>query len=387
VWFLPISNGRLILKKNNFSMTKVFLNFDFYGAGNIGDDLMLDGFVRGASGQHLELFCSIPRNSSHQEYRFPEIRFVSKLNREDVALQCPVWLGVGDTPVQMRSGEWFLMKLEKDYLVARANRKDCYMIGIGAETEAVSHSDRFRRVFEQVELSWTRDEQSFLTLSNYFDIPKNNLRISSDLANISLKEIFSSQDSGSRRRYDLGICYYDESVDKDNMSELKLFINGLRKNGRNILMFANDANADGMFEFGIYKKMIGPLDRKLSKGLKFLLPPYFEKRSLSSLLEHYRDCSTLMTSRYHALLSAAWAGCKVVALERSSKTSALARDLGIYEIRKPFSSEQLMAAYENAQSVDIERLKELSRKASESILEFGERINKGIKYRVSKEIE
>lgn len=385
--FLPISNGRLILKKNDFTMTKVFLNFDFYGAGNIGDDLMLDGFVRGASNLDLELFCSIPRDSSHQEFRFPEIRFVPRLEREEVALQCPVWLGVGDTPVQIKSGEWFLLKLEKDYGIAGAGRKDCYMIGIGAEKEAVSHSDRFRKVFGKVKLSWTRDEQSCLTLSNDFGIPYNTLRISSDLANISLKEIFSSQDSGSKGRYDLGICYYDESVDKDSLSELKLFINGLRKNGRNILMFANDANSDGMFEFGIYKKMIGPLDRKLSKGLKFLLPPYFKKRSLSSLLEHYRDCSTLMTSRYHALLSAAWAGCKIVALQRSSKTSALAKDLGIHEVRKPFSSEQFLAAYENAKPVDRDKLLELNRRATESILEFGEQMNTGIDSRSRKEID
>lgn len=345
---------------------------------------MLDGFVRGASGLDLELYCSIPRNSAHQQFRFPGIRFVPRLKREEVALQCPIWLGVGDTPVQIRSGEWFLLKLEKDYDIAKTNRKNCFMIGIGAEEEASSHSERFRKVFEQVELSWTRDEQSCLMLSKELGISNNKLRISSDLANISLKEIFSSKDPDPEIRYDLGLCYYDESLYNDSLYELKQFLTELRKEGRKILMFANDANTDGMFEHGIYKKMIGPFERKLTRGLSFLLPLYFEKRPLTLLLEHYRVCSTIMTSRYHALLTAAWAGCKIVALERSSKTSALARDLGIHEVRKPFSMKQLLYAFENAQPADRNKLLDLSRKAAESILEFGNHITSVTKPRARK---
>ena len=352
-------------------MNKVFLNFDFYGAGNLGDDLMLDGFVRGMSGLDLDLYCSIPRNTGHQQFRFPEITFAPKSERYETAIQCPVWLGVGDTPVQIKSGEWFLLKLEKDYEIAKKHGKNCFMIGIGAEAEAASHSERFRKVFEEVEMSWTRDEQSYQTLSNEFGISSNRLRISSDLANISLKEIFAEKDSDSERRYDLGLCYYDESPDNAGITELKQFISGMRKERRTILMFANDVNTAGMFEHKIYKKMIGPFERKFAKGLNFLLPPYFEKRTLTSLLEHYRVCSTIMSSRYHALLTAAWAGCKIVALERSSKTSALARILGIQELRKPFNPKQLLYAFENAQPVDQQRLIELSRMATDSILELG----------------
>ncbi len=111
-------------------------------------------------------------------------------------------------------------------------------------------------------------------------------------------------------------------------------------------MFANDANTDGMFEHGIYKKMIGPFERKLTRGLSFLLPLYFEKRPLTLLLEHYRVCSTIMTSRYHALLTAAWAGCKIVALERSSKLLPLQEIWGY--MRSGNHSAQLLYAFENA---------------------------------------
>ena len=36
-------------------MDKVFLSFDFYGAGNIGDDLMLEGFLNCFENQEIEL--------------------------------------------------------------------------------------------------------------------------------------------------------------------------------------------------------------------------------------------------------------------------------------------------------------------------------------------
>ena len=58
-------------------MQKAFLNFHFYGAGNIGDDLMLDGFftVSRESKKIEEYTNFIPRDSESQKNRFPEISF------------------------------------------------------------------------------------------------------------------------------------------------------------------------------------------------------------------------------------------------------------------------------------------------------------------------
>ena len=96
-------------------MVQVFLNFDFYGAGNVGDDLMLAGFLR-ALKPDLDLCCALQWDCASQRRRFPRIDWeqlppgaVSRIP-DGVSLV----LGLGDTPVQIQSGRWMLEKLLAD---------------------------------------------------------------------------------------------------------------------------------------------------------------------------------------------------------------------------------------------------------------------------------
>ncbi len=351
-------------------MSSIFLNFDFYGAGNIGDDLMLQGFIDCLEGIDVSLKCYISRNSVHQKFRFPQIDFIPKEDRERKSAESSVWVGVGDTPVQIKSGDWFLKKLERDHQIRSSIGIPAYMIGIGVETEAVTEAERFSKVLSDIGFIWTRDEKSRNALIEKFGVDAAKIKSSSDLANISLSGIFPEEGLNMNRSTDLGICYYDESPDNVTLAEVKSFVDMIRKNKCRVIMFANDVNTKGMFESEIYNRMYSPLQRIFSRRIEFNLPEYFKMVRTADLVKHYSDCKTVMSSRYHALLTAAWAGCKVVAIQRSSKIRALAEELDIEEVTAPVTAEKLMEAYENAKTVRREKLEKLNRTARESVREL-----------------
>ncbi|HMS32633.1 MAG TPA: polysaccharide pyruvyl transferase family protein [Ignavibacteria bacterium] len=355
-------------------MIKIFLSFDFYGAGNIGDDLMMDGFLKGLKYNDYEFYCSIPREPEHQRVRFPSVNFVEFKEREKTAASCGIWVGVGDTPVQIKSGKWFLQKLTADIELLRKGSKKYFMIGIGAEKEAVSEKEHYIKALERVDHFWTRDISTTDIIVNDFEIPAQKVTSSSDLANISLSKIFSSGNKVNKFKYDIGICYYDENAEEANLSALKQF---LKKSGlmRKKLLFSNAVNKKGIYEFELYKKIFPMIDRLLY-NVELYQPDYFSSGSINELLKHYTECETIMTSRYHSALTAAWAGSKVVILERSSKVSSLANELGIKEVKKPFTPDKLMEAYNNAVVTDPIILQEMLKRTSASVLDFEEIIRK-----------
>src|ERR1700733_6488986 len=93
------------------------IGLDFFGAGNLGDDLMLAGFLKGIKDlglsskmRRLRALCSLDRVS--QRIRFPEIDWVdgkAKGAREDAFKSADAVLGIGGTPFQISIGRWFLL--------------------------------------------------------------------------------------------------------------------------------------------------------------------------------------------------------------------------------------------------------------------------------------
>lgn len=330
---------------------KIFLSFDFYGAGNIGDDLMLKGFINGMGSGNYEFYCFIPRNNSHQVKRFEGINFISAEEKENISAGCKIWIGAGDTPVQVKSGDWFINKLLNDSSQKKNNNFKYFFIGIGAEKEAENRKETFSKILNEVDHIWTRDEMTTEMLEKKMSIPSVKISTSSDLANIFLKEAFENEEENGQRKYDIGLCYYDESAEDNNVLSIKKFLKKNFKN-KNVLMFSNDVSMKGNFEFAIYGKMFGKFERKFNRYIEFYAPDYLNEPDIKNLISHYSECSIVMSSRYHSLLTAAWAGCKVISLERSSKVTSLARDLGIHEVKKPYTPEKLKESLSFAKRVD-----------------------------------
>lgn len=349
-------------------MKKIFLSFDFYGAGNIGDDLMLKGFLEGMGNSDFEYYCYIPRSNEHQKNRFPEINFIAKDDRERISRECSIWIGAGDTPIQVKSGDWFINKLQEDSACKRKNNFKYYFIGIGAEKEAVIKKRIFKEILKDVDYFWSRDKMTTDVLVDSLEVDKEKVTTSSDLANIFLRN-HNHESEKTDFKHEAGICYYDENTEEENLKEIKKFVKkNFKKN--EVLFFGNEASIKGNYETAIFRKMYGKSNRIFNRGINYYSPDYLNEKRLENLISHYNDCRIVMTTRYHALLTAAWKGCRVVSLERSSKVTSLSKELGVEEVTKPYTQAKLLSAFLNAKAVDRNLLEKLYEKAAGSLFEL-----------------
>lgn len=94
--------------------------------------------------------------------------------------------------------------------------------------------------------------------------------------------------------------------------------------------------------------------------------PDYNQATLDELVSHFLGYKVGMSYRYHSLLSAAWAGCKIVALERSSKISALSMELGISLVTAPLNYEKLCAGFESACVIPKSVLEGFAQRAQDS---------------------
>ncbi len=234
---------------------KAFLGFDFYGAGNIGDDLMLGGFSEEFSSYDFDLriTCSLPKSRiMSQRKRFPNIEWVTHSSLQDrkaMISNSDFWVGIGDTPFQVSSGRWLLDSIESDLKMIRGQKK--LMIGIGCEEEVIKEKKIASSVASSLDYIWTRDKKSKEILIDILNVDPNKVSMGGDLANISLERMFRNLTDRSREK--VGFMYYSEKIDSRNIYILRKFLNRLKKE-RNVVFLANETRERG-FEYEIYKKI------------------------------------------------------------------------------------------------------------------------------------
>ncbi|MBI4820045.1 MAG: polysaccharide pyruvyl transferase family protein [Deltaproteobacteria bacterium] len=348
---------------------RVVLGFEFYGSGNIGDDLMLDGFLSELQETELELSCCAM--ATHQldalRVRFPRILWLeaSAGLKERLIRDSDVWLGVGGTPFQASSGPWLMNRILRDLEWVERHGKSAFMIGVGSERELTllpAHRELIRRCIRRV---WTRDEATRAYLEERVGLSADQVRLGADLANISLGEAFvGTQRIGET----LGVNFYSEKISRADISGLRTFSFEASR-ARPVRFFANELRPE--YEARVYRQVIGPWGRVPFMTRPSFFGPEYRAQSTSSMLRHFLDYECVLSSRYHALLTASWAGARVCALERaSSKVSALANELDFPYVKSPLTASRLRAALERARGVASERLHTLRGRARASVAEL-----------------
>jgi polysaccharide pyruvyl transferase WcaK-like protein len=340
----------------------IFIGFSFYGAGNIGDDLMLQGFVDGVLdnlGDHCNIFCCISKDRiASQQLRFPAISWVPDIMKERLRLLniSDFWLGVGGTPFQGSSGDWLLEQIafDLDHLHPSTT---AVMLGVGAETEVLRYSNLVSKICNRLNTIFTRDISSADILLNGVGVTRSKVKSAGDLAHPALKSLFP----GAARRglFKTGICFYQEKCSRDTLRSLRAFVNSKGDESR-VVFFANETRLVG-FERTLYYRMYPRhlLRFWLNNDRPVLLIPRYEVSSIEQLVSHFQQFNIVLASRYHALLTAAWAGCHVVALGRSSKITTLAVQLDIPLVHDPYDLSQLHAAFHAASRVNRDKLETL----------------------------
>src|SRR5213080_4514018 len=114
---------------------RIHIGHHFFGSGNIGDDLMLAGFLRAVerSGVAVELTCATACDAGSQRARFPQVTWMGYdlQTRQRCIRECDVWCGVGDSPFQTDSGPWFLDHLTQDVALCDEYGKGMFFLGVG----------------------------------------------------------------------------------------------------------------------------------------------------------------------------------------------------------------------------------------------------------------
>lgn len=331
------------------------LGFDFYGSGNTGDDLMLEGFLdnRGAAdAPDLEcVICNEVRAATLAK-RFPTVRWTSTPGPPYER-----WIGVGDTPIQYTSGPWILNRLKQS--LSRNNFAVAAMVGIGVEREAIPMAKDFGPLLRRLKCIGTRDEESADLLISHFGCSREQVVVGEDLAHIAPSiQAFRGGKPFSNRKYALGLTINGgDGLPGSSVAEFRRWLS--RRDLESSVIVAAEVRPIRYGEVDLYrrwtqKSLCWWKPRITTAGL--LVPDYWRATTVGPLIEHFCDIQYVLSSRYHGILTAAWLGCRVAAIARGSKVKALARDLDIPILGPHFRARDLDRVCADAHQVPPRKL-------------------------------
>src|SRR5688572_31994751 len=89
---------------------RIHLGHHFYGAGNLGDDFMLAGFLGAMRtiDSAATYTCCVPFPLVPLQQRFPAIKWLpyDQMTRRRCIEECDAWLGLGGAPFQSSLSRW-----------------------------------------------------------------------------------------------------------------------------------------------------------------------------------------------------------------------------------------------------------------------------------------
>lgn len=341
---------------------KLHIGHHFFGSGNIGDDLMLAGFLaslEAAGATDVELTCCSAFDIESQRRRFPQVTWLpySPEARAAAVEACDAWVGVGDTPFQIVVGPWFLDHLAAERDLCRKHGKSMYFVGIGVNEAEALDDPRAQDVLAGAAHVWARDARSAGLVAGACDPVK--LSIGADLAHVALRD-------HARRcppRIEAGVTGYvlnfedPRQLDRDALAAL--LSNPGPDSPRWLVQETRPLPGSELDLF----KALPPACRD---SVLLCAPAYRDARTIDELLRPWSAPQYVLSSRYHGALAAAWLGCRVVAVERSVKLKGLASQAGLVSLPALHDAAAVRQALEAARPVPRALLERLADRAAAS---------------------
>ncbi len=350
----------------------LFLAFDFFGAGNIGDDLMMAGFLRGLrelSGVPGRMLAVCARDLESQQRRFPDLHWFSPAEAwqhwESHDPSTWAWVGVGGTPFQVLSGPWMTQFLvEQSAIWPKFARR--VMIGVGAEREAGDDAETLAPLARQMDLIVTRDAETAHLLREKFDCWPDRVFEGADLAHLAWPGQGARHDltrvSIAARRFELGVIAASYMLVRHEVEAIGEYLAHRSSASEPIAWLANDIRIQPGMERHALLLLSDRFGSEWRERVNLRVPPY-EDGTLAELLEPIGACERVLSSRYHGLLAAAWLGARVAGFGGASKVGSLARDFGVPMLDRPISAEGLSTLEREAIQVPADRLAALRSRA------------------------
>jgi hypothetical protein len=297
---------------------RVHLGHHFYGAGNLGDDFMLAGFL--AAMRQLAptatFTCCVPFGLEPLRQRFPQVEWfpLEDADRERCIAACDLWLGLGGAPFQSAQSRWFL-----DHLLGELDRctragRPMFYLGIGIQTAAELAEPDVRQLVGRAAHVWTRDFGSAEKLRALPSRPP--IEAAADLAHIFFRD--NPPPPAQPKRLTL-VANFD--YDSWRGQEACLYA-------------AKQLPATERVWLAQEARELPGAERRLFQMLPSTEKPWWTFVSpenpgapLAEVLAGWPSAEWLITARYHAAVAAAWAGSKVVVISTNEKLRSAATDL------------------------------------------------------------
>lgn len=362
----------------------LFLAFDFYGAGNIGDDLMMAGLLEGlqqiAGERPVRLVAHTPHDIASQRLRFPGIEWMDSSESarwmESREIGEFAWVGAGGTPFQSMWGPWMTRSLQAQAVRwGRFTRR--VMVNVGAEREAAGDAAELSPIARSLDRISTRDDASMELLRSAFDARPDRLMPGSDLAHLVIQGPEARARDSAAPRFYLGLIPASYMLARHEVEVIGAFVReasgqyAANGDAGPIAWIAQEVrSARGMERHTLQylaERFAGE-SPSWRERVQLLVPAYADA-TLDELLLPIADCQVVLSSRYHGLLAAARLGKRVAGFGNTSKVAALSRDLGVPHFAGPLTSEGLHALGRDACVVPRQRL-ELHRSRALAGLRF-----------------
>lgn len=303
-------------------MRKIFIGHHFFGAGNVGDDLMLAGFLAAVRAKHhsLTFTCSIPHPRESQARRFPEIRWISyePEQRYEALAACDVWVGLGGSPFQSDDSEWFTEHLRVELQWCRQLKKPVYFLGVGVNNAEVLKRQEIQSFIDSACRIWARDSRSYSLLVGAAKEPEK-IALGADLAHCVLPRLAPTLgETGSSSG--LGYCLNFQSDLGRNQPALEALVS--RAGSVAQRWYVQEVRELPGGERAMHRRLADSIREKLSERI-----PDYESESLERLLSEFAPCRCFLTSRYHSAILQAWLGARVAVFAINDKLRAIAEEL------------------------------------------------------------
>lgn len=348
---------------------RVFLGMPFYGAGNIGDDLALAGFVEAwrRLGSPAELVAAIPFPLAPQARRFAEIEWHADTPhaREAAIRDCDAWLALGGSPFQTDSGPWMLDRLARDTALCRQFARPMYFLGTGLNDRAALDDPRARDALVGATHLWIRDTDCAAWMADVAGAER--VTAAADLAHVFLEQLPTRTPEPHR----LGWTLAFENGSQCTTQAIEHVITRLSDWQHDWLV------QDVRLLPGGERWWHRQLDATTRHSTHVKLPDY-AAATAAQLLAAWPCGEAVVSSRYHALLVGAWRGSRLVAIARSDKLTAAATSLGCPVIARADDAPTMCAAIAAATPVARGRLSALAASAFDACRAFADRLRRDV---------
>ena len=309
---------------------RIHLGHHFYGAGNLGDDFMLAGFLSAMCSLAPEatFTCCVPFPLEPLRHRFPAIAWFpcDETARTRCIAECDAWLGLGGSPFQSALSRWFVDHLLSESDLCRRAHKPMFLLGVGVQSADELADADVRRICAQASAIWTRDPASAERLATLPSLPP--IESATDLAHIFFRATPPPPAVPGRlvlvANFDYGAWPGQANFLRSTQSATLLLSVTQR------IWLAQESRDLPGAERALYAAL-PPADQvqwQLALPDAPLPADSVPSLPLATAFSRWPSGEWLVTARYHAALAGAWAGSKIVILSTNEKLRAAARELG-----------------------------------------------------------